>query len=201
MNPITYQVKRAHWRATWKAIEDFKLQATLRARPTLKLITPARFDILWAVWKVDARFHERRRELGLPKLDHRISMGKLKELLGLAGPTVSRTAHRMEDLELLKIVPDERDRRCVNVVLTKLGLRMVRLALDCIVTPESGMRHRIESYVFLHAFDGLSKEGSAEDVRQRLLVRQEVILDRWHRYAWYFGCGAVSIYDTRYWVG
>ena len=201
MNPITYQVKRAHWRATWSAITDFKMQAVLRARPKLKHVTPARFDILWAVWKVDAAFHERRRELGLPRLDHRISMGKLKELLGLAGPTVSRTAHRLEDLSFVRIIPDEADARRVFVVLTRLGLRMVRLALACIVEPEIGMRDRIESWVFLHELDAPSKEGTAAEVRQRQLVKQEAILDQWHRYAWYFQSAAVPIYDTRVWVG
>jgi DNA-binding MarR family transcriptional regulator len=50
-----------------------------------------------------------------------LAPGELAKRLGLATPTVTRAAARMEVAGLLRRVPDERDRRLVRLFLTDRG--------------------------------------------------------------------------------
>ncbi len=50
-----------------------------------------------------------------------LAPGELAKRLGLATPTVTRAAARMEAAGLLRRVPDERDRRLVRLFLTERG--------------------------------------------------------------------------------
>ena len=158
-------------------------------------MTPARFDILFVAWRADWQVHENRRELGLPPIERRIAMWELRDLLGLAGPTISRTAHRLDELELVRVVRAENDARCAVVVLTELGERMLRLAVECIRQDELGMRDCMVKYLSDGAFDRLSEVEPADrtDLEDRLCA----LVEQPRRYAQFFGCQAVPIYDTR----
>ena len=195
MNVLTYEVKRAHWRATWDAIMAFRARAKVIKEPILWHMTPARFDILYVAWRADWALHERREQAGLPPLDRRVNMGELRALLGLAGATISRTSHRLEELGLVDIVPHERDGRSVDVVLTKLGEKALRLAVECIRQERVGMTDRIAQYVQERAFEGLSHEEPG--LRRRTLARLATLVDRCRGYARFFGSEAIPIYDNR----
>ena len=193
MNALTYEVKRAHWRGTWHAIRSFRARAKKIGAPMLSHMTPARFDILYIAWRADWAIHERRYQLGLPPVDRRIPMGDLRDLLGLAGPTISRTAHQLADLRYVDIVPDTRDRRRVVVVLNELGAKLLHLAVECIRQADTGMRDCIARHIMLH------DDISASDPRllERLLASLGPLVDRWRSYARYFWCTAKPIYDPR----
>ena len=195
MNVLPYEVKRAHWRGTWHAIRRFRARADEIGEPQLRHMTPARFDILFVAWRADWQVHEKRRELGLPPIERRIAMWELRDLLGLAGPTISRAAHRLDELELVRVVRDEKDARYAIVVLTELGERMLRLAVECIRQDRLGMRDCIVKYLSDGALEQLSSVEPAE--RIELDDRLGALVDRSRRYAQFFGCQAVPIYDTR----
>ena len=195
MNVLSYEVKRAHWRGTWHAIRAFRRRADEIGVPELRHMTPARFDILYVAWRADWQIHEKRREVGMPPLARRIALWELRELLGLAGPTISRTAHRLDDLEFVRVVRDEADARYAFVQLTALGERVLRLAVECIRQDRVGMRDCIVKHVSDGAFERLCDAGPAE--RTELDDRLGVLVDRARSYAQFFGCQAVPIYDKR----
>ena len=157
---------------------------------------PARFDVLSATWMHQAFAHEKEDELGIPS-ERRIPMSTLRSVLGLAASTISRITHRLEELELVRIVRETRDRRNVSVVLTETGVEALQLAVECITAERIGVREHIETYVRRRAFDGLSSEGRPVDVRQRVLVRLAAIIDRERAFARFLGSRAMPIYDTR----
>ena len=192
MNALPYEVKRAHWRATWFAIRKFRTTAKKIAQPMLNDMTPARFDILYIAWRADWRVHARRKELGLPMIERRIPLADLKGLLGLAGTTVSRTAHRLEELGYVRIEPHPLDRRAKMVVITWRGARLLRMAVQCI-TQESGMRDNILREVMHH------EEIAPEDpfVFERTVTSLGTIIDRVRSYARFFWCKSTPIYDAR----
>jgi len=159
----------------------------------LRHMTPARFDILYVAWRADWAIHERRYQLGLPPIDRRIPMGDLRDLLGLAGPTISRTAHQLADLLYVHIVPNERDRRRVVVVLTALGAKLLRLAVDCIRQAGIGMLDVIRRHIMLD--ENIAADDP--DVLERLFAGLGAVIDRWRSYARYFWCAATPIYDPR----
>ena len=195
MNVLTYEVKRAHWRATWEAINGFRERAVMIKEAAFWDMTPARFDILYVAWRADWSLHERRAKAGLPPLERCINMKELRGLLGLAGATVSRTAHRLEELGWVRIVPHERDGRSVVVVLTELGEKMLRLAVECIRLDRIGMTARMAQYVQERAFEGLSRD--ERGLRERTLARLGSLVDRSRGYARFFGSKAIPIYDNR----
>ena len=195
MNALTYEVKRAHWRGTWDAINRFRARSIVIKDGDFWDMTPARFDILYIAWRADWLLHERRAKKGLPRLERCINMKELRSLLGLAGATVSRTAHRVEDLGWVRIVPHEMDARSVVVVLTELGEKMLRLAVECIRLEKVGMTDRIAQYIQERAFEGISRQDPG--LRRRVQVRLGVLVDRARGYARFFGSKAIPIYDTR----
>ena len=196
MNALPYEVKRAHWNGTWDAIRWFRARAGEIGQPSLRDMTPARFDVLYVAWRADEPVHERRRQLGLDPIERRIPMAELRELLGLAGSTVSRIAHRLQELRYVRIVPHERDARAVVVVLTKLGAKLLRLAVDCIRHDPEGVRSRICRYVHDQTLDRSSRQEPG--VFERVLENLAMAIDSWRGYARFFGCTAVPIYDTRF---
>ena len=195
MNVLPYEMKRAHWRGTWHAIQRFRERSVEIGEPKLWHMTPARFDVLCVACRADWLVHENRRELGLPQNERRIAMWELRELLGLARPTVSRTAHGLERLDFVRVVRDEKDVRIAIVVLTELGERTLRLAVECIRQDEVGMRDCIVKHVSDGAFERL------RDVEPAQLVslddRLGTLVDQSRSYARFFGCQAIPIYDTR----
>ena len=195
MNVLPYEVKRAHWRGTWFAIKRFRARADEIREPMLAHMTPARFDILYVVWRADWQVHERRARKGLLPLDRRINMSELRTLLGLAGPTISRTAHRLDELDFVRVIRDDADARCAVVVLTELGEKMLHLAVECIRQEGLGMRDRIVQEVSDGALRTLERVQAPR--RQQLLEALGVVVDRWRHYARFFGCEAVPIYDSR----
>src|SRR5206468_790680 len=146
------------WRGTWDAIHRFRARAVAIKDAAFWDMTPARFDILYVAWRADWLLHERREEKGLPPLERCINMKELRALLGLAASTISRTARRLEELGWVRIDPHERDGRAVVVVLTELGEKMLRLAVEYIRLDRVGTAARITRYVHERAFEGLSLE-------------------------------------------
>ena len=196
MNPLTYENKRAHWKATWYAIAGFRERAELIGEPLLAWMTPARFDVLYAIWMHHAFEHMKQEEAGLDPV-RRIPMATLRKTLGLAGSTVSRIAHRLDEIGLVHVVRDDVDRRRVSVVLTDDGIAALQLAIEWITTERIGMRAHIERYVQEAALDGVSREGPPAELRQRVLGRLCTIIDRARTLARFLGSGAIPIYDSR----
>ena len=196
MNALPYEVKRAHWRGTWDAILAFRARAKAVGEPMLRDMTPARFDVLYIAWKADGSVHERRHQLGMPPIERQIPMAELRGLLGLAGSTISRTVHRLEELEYVRIVPSDNDARAVIVVLTELGTKLLRLAVDCIRHDPAGVRERIARYIYEHGLDGPAR--CEPGVWQRVLSSLATSIDQWRGYARFFGCKATPIYDARF---
>ena len=194
MNVLTYEAKRAHWRGTWEAIHRFRARSVEIKVPVFEDMTPARFDILYVAWRADWLLHERRAGKGLPPLPRCINMKELRNLLGLTAATVSRTSHRLEELQWVRIVPHETDGRAVVVVLTELGEEMLRLAVECIRQDKRGMNDRMKRYVRERAFEGLSREEPG--IQERTMARLGELADRWRGYARFFGSKAIPIYDT-----
>lgn len=193
MNSLPYEVKRAHWRGTWHAIRKFRAQATKIGQPMLRELTPARFDILYVAWRADWRDHERRRQLGLPIVERAVPMADLRRLLGLAGSTISRTVHRLQELGYVRVIPAETDRRAVVVVLTWRGARLLRMGVQCVLQ-RNGMRDCIVQHVMTH--DGIASD--APRAHERMLASLGAHVDRWRSYARFFWCEATPIYDPRF---
>ncbi len=121
MNAIFFGAKRA-------------FQASLRImRPWFARLglTAARFDMMTAIWR-----HP-----------HGMFQRKLREMLGVTAPTISRMLRSLEELGLLKRERSTRDRRQLHVTLTASGLARIRratrvfigsgaaqLAVDCALT-------------------------------------------------------------------
>ena len=193
MNALTYEVKRAHWRGTWHAIRKFRAASKMLGKSLLSDMTPARFDIMYAIWKADLELHERRRRLGLRPEQRQAPRADLHRWLGLAAPTVSRTVHWLEERGYLRLEQVERDRRSKCVVLTWRGARLLRMAVQCILAPD-GMRDCIVQHVVNH--DGIERE--APDADARIANGLAAMVDSWRRYAYFFWCDATPIYDPRF---
>ena len=197
MNPLTYETKRAHWKATWFGIRLFRDCAKRWGELSLRDMTPARFDVLYATWMHKAHERCHAEDMGFQPARH-IPMGELRKLLGLAGSTISRTAHQLEVLRYVRVRRDDpNDRRRVSVTLTDEGIAVLQLAIDCITLEKGGVRTHIEKYVNRCAADGLSREGTRAEVHQRILGRLCAIVDRAQAFAWFLGSKAMPIYDTR----
>mgnify|MGYP002652494554 CR=1 FL=1 len=94
MHPLTFEIKRAHWRATWEAIRLYRMAADVWGEETLLAMTPARFDILQAVWHHAPGPNEG--PLGGPRT---MPLAELRKMLGLAGATVWKCVQKLAELE------------------------------------------------------------------------------------------------------
>jgi len=108
MNAIFFGAKRA-------------FQSCLRVmRPYLARLglTAARFDMLTAVW------HH----------PHGLFQRKLREMLGVTAPTISRMLRSLEQLGLVRRQHSLSDRRQLYVMLTPAGLKSIRRATRLLVS-------------------------------------------------------------------
>jgi DNA-binding MarR family transcriptional regulator len=102
MNAIFFGLKRAHHGV---------LRITRRALARLGM-TAARFDLMYAVHK---QFYMTQR--------------RLRNVLGVSAPTVSRMLASLEELGLLRREPALGDRRQRHVLLTDAGRKCIRKAI------------------------------------------------------------------------
>lgn len=132
MNAITFEIKQAHIRATWKAIGIFKATAILWKAELLDRMTPARFDLMEAVYLYDEPDHQRRAETGVPAIARWRDMAGLVRILGLAASTVSRSVRQLASFGWVEIKRTVHDKRLVDVYLTDTGLEALALAKQCL---------------------------------------------------------------------
>ena len=193
MNALPYEVKRAHWRGTCHAIKKFRAASKIRGKELLRDMTPARFDILYAIWRADLELHERRRQLGLPPVLRQAPLGDLHHWLGLAAPTISRTVHWLEDQGYVRLERVERDRRAKCVVLTWRGARLLRMAVQCLRQP-NGMLACLTQ----HVADQDRIDRAAPRAPQRIANGFAARIDGLRSYARFFWGDATPIYDPRF---
>lgn len=139
MEMLPYEVKRAHWGATWVAIRRF--QAEAERRPELEHMTPARFDILNCILE---------RVAGLPQtpgVAPGIALRELVMKLGLSASTIGKCVKRMHELELVKRVDHERDGRCVIVEITERGARAAAAALELLGIDPNFIMARVRQWL------------------------------------------------------
>lgn len=132
MNAITFEVKQVHVKATAKGVALFKAAAVRWKEELLALMTPARFDLMEAVYLCDEPHHRTRARRGEPPVARWRDMAGLIEVLGLAASTVSRGAKRLAELGLVEVRRTPHDRRYAEVHLTADGLKALALAKKCL---------------------------------------------------------------------
>lgn len=104
MHTLFFGIKRAH------------LRVVALTRPFLEdaCLTPARFDMLRIV----------------SLRPHGILQRNVQYVLGVSGATVSRMIRSLELLGLVVRKRYERDRRCLLVTITEVGIDIMRRAMD-----------------------------------------------------------------------
>lgn len=132
MNALTFEIKLAHVRATASAVAFFKAAAIRMNEPMLEDMTPARFDILQAVYVFDEPYHKRRAATGRSPIPRLRPMAGLIKILGLTGSTVSLGVKRLAELGWVTVRRREYDRRYADVYLTDDGLKVLALAKVCL---------------------------------------------------------------------
>jgi DNA-binding MarR family transcriptional regulator len=141
MHAILFSLKRSHQR--------FLLLS--RDRIAAFGITPARFDMLYAI--------EQNSEWGLRQAD-------LRTLLGVTGATISRMAASLEKLGLILRERNKRDRRHLDVALTARGAWLFDRAYD----------HAISSQVTEMAVERMfAVRWGSETAFQDLLIFEETL--------------------------
>jgi DNA-binding MarR family transcriptional regulator len=132
MHRATFSVKRVHLRTV----------ELLKPLAAMFKLTPARFDMLYALWtRWKKHLHTTQRDL--------------QAILGVCAATVSRMAQSLEKLGLITREEFSMDRRKVLVGFTRKGLARFESAYDELVDPrtEEGLpatpptAYVIESYV------------------------------------------------------
>ena len=132
MNALTFEIKQVHVRATASGVAFFKEAAIRLKKPMLEDMTPARFDIMQAVFLFDEPDHQRRAASGSPAIPRLRSMTGLIKILGLAASTVSLGVKRLAEIGWLSVRRREEDRRVADVYLTEDGLAALALAKQCL---------------------------------------------------------------------
>jgi len=101
MHFLAFRFKRAHLRTL----------ALTRPKAAEFELTPARFDLLYAVSKYAFTL---------------CPQAEIRRILGVARATVSRMLKSLEDLGFIVRTPSPFDKRCKDVTLTDIGLMRVR---------------------------------------------------------------------------
>ncbi len=124
MHPLQFQLKRAHHRLIAfgkRVLRKFAL-------------TPARFDLLYIVYK---RWTFQKRLYDAP------AQTDLCRVLGVTAATVSRMVRSLEDLGIVRRFRNPVDRRTKQVTLTEEGLQLFREASDHVFeTPIVDVAHQ-----------------------------------------------------------
>jgi DNA-binding MarR family transcriptional regulator len=127
MHVITFETKRAHLsgvaygRRKLAGIESDKLAVFDRAGRPLQLITPARFDLLYAIYTAERR--------GSSAWFRTASQALVREKLGLHLSTVSKMISRLIAIGILEERPPAPDRRHRIVSFTESGAELFQRAL------------------------------------------------------------------------
>jgi DNA-binding MarR family transcriptional regulator len=138
MDYLQFQLKRAHLRmvAFGRGVFAPRVRRDGREEPGVPDMTPARFDLLYALHGAPSH---NRRQLGGVLIGVR-TQSQLRDALGVSKATVSKMLLRLEELGLVLRVGGLRDKRQNLILLTKEGLRRVRLAFEIVFT--RGVVHR-----------------------------------------------------------
>lgn len=129
MHVFPYETKRAHWKMTWWAIKLFQKWSAKLKKPELADMTPARYDILLTLWQRPDWYRRRDDEV------YDLKFGELVEKLGLHPSTISKCVKRLRELGFVTRL---RDGKGARVTMTKLGLRMLEIAMDILFEPAKG---------------------------------------------------------------
>lgn len=133
MHAIAFRLKMGHLRnlafGRW----------VIKERVKVKDMTPARFDLLYAVRRVAIELEDRPFE----RLMHGIEQWRLVKKLGVAKSVTSRMLKRLEELGWIRRERCEDDRRVKYVTLTKEGLRQIW----------KGMRRVFRGRIFLKGYE------------------------------------------------
>ena len=173
MHTVFFGIKRVH------------LRLLTLTRPLLEDagLTPARFDMLRII-----SLHQ-----------HGIIQRNIRYLLGVSAATVSRMLKSLQVLGLVVRRPYERDRRCVLITITEVGIDSMRRALHA--TTES----RIADAVAAKGVTGnRSARAETPDVRRKvasfedLLVRMRNVYEDPSpvRHPWRAGCLTPMAFTT-----
>jgi DNA-binding MarR family transcriptional regulator len=174
MHSINFQIKRAHLR-----ILAFG-RAALEKLGTRSEMTPARFDLLYAI---------RQRNISLQAAgkaaasDHRgagLKQNELTRVLGLSRQTVSKMLLRLEEMGWVARARANGDRRTRDVRLTALGLQKTWYA----------MRRIFRGRIFLSAYEKHFASGSAH-----VLARISAVWKIIDSIACYFADASSLTYD------
>ena len=144
MHALFFSIKRAHHSALANLRDVIRLFRGRRLG-----ITPARFDMLYAI----------NREL--------VCQRRLCEILGVTAPTVSRMAKSLQKRGLISRTRSARDRRRFDLRLTEEGAKLFAKAVS--VALESGVVDRLaRATVVLDLYGGLSAARELADFRTLL---------------------------------
>ena len=132
MNALTFEIKQVHIRATAEGVARFKEAAVRWKKPMLADMTPARFDIMQAVYLFDEPAHQRRAAAGKPAIPRLRPMAGLIKILGRAASTVSLGVKRLAEIGWVQVRRRAYDRRIADVYLTADGLEALALAKACL---------------------------------------------------------------------
>ncbi len=111
MHPLSFQIKRAHHRIVAFGRHVLRKLA----------LTPARFDLLYIVYK---RWTFQKRLYDAP------AQTDLCRILGVTAATISRMVRSLEELGIVRRFGSPVDRRTKQVALTDEGLQLFREAFD-----------------------------------------------------------------------
>lgn len=136
MHPLTYEIKRTHWAATWEAIRYYRDVGKKIGEPTLADMTPARCDILQTVWDHNEDLRDVARAMGrTPTRKRFMHLADVRKKLGLAGVTVWKCVQGLVELEWVWLEPDPTSKKRLLIVhLTELGVHALRMAQLCAET-------------------------------------------------------------------
>jgi DNA-binding MarR family transcriptional regulator len=151
MHAVTFQLKRAHLCAVTMGRRLFEGTPEKRNREDFDGVadmTPARFDILYVVWRARA-----------------LSQREICRRLGLHRSTISEGIARLVELGLVECNRLRSDRRVKPVQLTDEGLRRLKLALHLLFTKRPLSRH-IRAYAA--TYDDGPRRGRASRVTRWL---------------------------------
>jgi DNA-binding MarR family transcriptional regulator len=175
VHAVTFQLKRAHLCAVAMGRSLFRGKVEENRLDGVLDMTPARFDLLFVVWKT-------------PLLSQR----GICERLGLHSSTISQAVGRLVELGLIKCERvDGFDRRTRRVWLTDEGLRRFKRALHLVFTGRSISRH-------LRAFVGQYVNRKRRGLKARIDEQQDVLWQELIHLAKHLGNRAALVHELRY---
>lgn len=187
MHALPYETKRAHWKATWMMIHEFRAKSETLKFPDLKAMTPARFDILHTLYYRPAWFERK------PDTEYLMNFGDIVIQLGLHPSTISKTVKRLVELELVTKHELPHDRRQIYVTLTKRGEAAMHAAWAALFGQDEFFFRETINLSLIYEYDeSLLDEDWSLDHRDEMLL---AFANRIRKYAWCVGSNATPMYD------